>query len=113
MIFDVQWQQLPMEILSGSTQHSDEISPNLTKATKWHMHLAKTKTRPRGYKTFSCSTQPSMKFCPLINVEMPTTGGILTFMSRKNSILGGLSVSENAEFLDIFIRMSIRNFMLS
>ena len=37
---------------------------------------------------------------------MPTIVGILTFMSRKNSILG-LSESENAEFLDIFILMSI------
>ena len=29
-----------------------------------------------------------MKFCLLINVRMPTIVGILTFMSRKNSILG-------------------------
>ena len=29
-----------------------------------------------------------MKFFLLINVEMPTIVGILTFMSRKNSILG-------------------------
>ena len=28
--------------------------------------------RPRGYKTFSCSTQLSMNFSPLINVKMPT-----------------------------------------
>ena len=45
-------------------------------------------------------------FFLLINVEMPTTVGILTFMSRKNSIFG-LSESEKAEFLDIFILMSI------
>ena len=32
--------------------------------------------------------------------------GILTFMSEKNSILG-LSEPKNAEFLDIFILMSI------
>ena len=44
-----------------------------------------------------------MKFFLLINVKMPTYIGILTFMSRKNSILG-LSEPEkkNAEFLDIF-----------
>ena len=36
----------------------------------------------------SCSTQVSMKFFLLINVEMPTVVGILTFMNRKNSILG-------------------------
>ena len=39
-------------------------------------------------KLFSCSTQLSMEFFLLINVKMPTTVGILTFMSVKNSILG-------------------------
>ena len=41
-----------------------------------------------------------------INVKMPTIVGILTFMSRKNSILG-LYDSKNAEFLDIFIPLGI------
>ena len=45
-------------------------------------------SRPRGYKTFSCSTQLNMKFSPLINVKMPTIVGILTCMSGKNNILG-------------------------
>ena len=44
--------------------------------------------RPRGYKKISCSPQLSMKFFLLINVKMPTIVGILTFMSKKNSILG-------------------------
>ena len=44
---------------------------------------------------FSCSTQLSMEFFLLINVKMPTTVGILTFMSRKNSIFG-LSESEKS-----------------
>ena len=57
-------------------------------------------------KFFSCSTQLSMKFFLLINVKMPTVVGILSFMSWKNSILG-LFESEKAEFLDIFILMSI------
>ena len=35
----------------------------------------------------SCSIQLSMKFFLLTNVKMPTVG-ILTFMSRKNSVLG-------------------------
>ena len=48
---------------------------------------------PEVIKLFSCSTQLSMKFFLLINVKMPTFVGILTFMSRKNSILG-LSESE-------------------
>ena len=46
----------------------------------------------------SCSTQLSMKFFLLTNVKMPTIVGILTFMSRKDSILG-LPVPENAEFI--------------
>ena len=43
-----------------------------------------------------------MKFFLLINVKMPTIVGILTWRSRKNSILG-LPEPENAEFLDIFL----------
>ena len=38
---------------------------------------------PRGYKNISCSTQLSIKFFLLINVEMPTIVGISTFMGRK------------------------------
>ena len=61
---------------------------------------------PEVIKLFSCSTQLSMKFFLLINVKMPTTVGILTFMSGKNSILG-LSEPKKSQFLDIFILMSI------
>ena len=43
---------------------------------------------PEVINLFSCSTQLSINFFLLINVKMPTTVGILTFMSRKNSILG-------------------------
>ena len=63
------------------------------------------KSRPRDYKKNTCSTQLSMNFF-LINVKMPTIIAILTFMSRKNSILR-LSEPEIAEFLDIFILTSI------
>ena len=70
------------------------------------------KFRPRGYKTFFIlnsveheivnahkykkyqeirpfldSDKPRMLFFPLTNVKMPTIVGILTFMSRKNSML--------------------------
>ena len=61
---------------------------------------------PEVIKLFSCSTQLSMKFFLLIIVKMPTVVGILTFMSRKISILG-LSEPEKAEFLDIFKLMII------
>ena len=43
---------------------------------------------PEVIKHFSSSTQVSMKFFLLINVKMPTIVGILTFISRKKSILG-------------------------
>ena len=42
---------------------------------------------PEVIKLFSCSTQLSMNFFLLINVKMPTTVGILTLISGKNSIL--------------------------
>ena len=41
-----------------------------------------------------------MKFYLLINVKMPTIVGILTFLSRKNSILGVFE-PKKAEFLHI------------
>ena len=44
-----------------------------------------------------------MKFFLFVNVKMPTIVGILTFMSRKNSILGLFEPEKKAEFLDIFI----------
>ena len=39
------------------------------------------KTWPRGYKTFSCATQLSMKLSVLINTKMPTKVGIFIFIS--------------------------------
>ena len=42
---------------------------------------------PAVIKPFSCSAQLRMKFSLLINVKMPTSVGILTSMSMKNSIL--------------------------
>ena len=37
-------------------------------------------------KLYSCSTLLSMKFILLINVKMPTSVGILTFISRINTL---------------------------
>ena len=42
-------------------------------------------TWPEVIKLFSCSTKLSMKFIMLINVKMPTIGGILTFISIINA----------------------------
>ena len=52
------------------------------------MSTLSSKPGPEVIKLFSCSTQLSMKFPPLINVKMPTIVGILTCMSGKNNILG-------------------------
>ena len=62
-------------------------SLSLCKRTE-HWHIFYISPGPEVIKLFPCSTQLSMKFFPLINVKMPTIVGILTFMSRKNSILG-------------------------
>ena len=62
---------------------------------------------PRGYKTKShaqlSSAQLSMKILLHIKVnKMPTITGILTFMSRKNSITG-LSKPEKSRISQYFI----------
>ena len=41
-------------------------------------------------KPFSCSTQLSMKFILLINIKMPTTVGILIFISKINFVLSSV-----------------------
>ena len=71
--------------------HTD-IPCNIEKPQQNHKNC---KTGPEVIKLFSCSTQLSMIFFLLINVKMPTIVGILTFVNRKNSILG-LSESEKS-----------------
>ena len=44
--------------------------------------------RPRDYKTFFMLHSTEHEIFPAKNVEMPTIVGILTFISRKNGILG-------------------------
>ena len=61
---------------------------------------------PGVIKLYSCSAQLSMNVFLLINVKMPLIVDIFTFMSGENSILG-LSEPKKAEFLDIFILLSI------
>ena len=41
--------------------------------------------RPKVIKHFSCPTQLSIEFIMLINVEMSTIVGILTFISMTNT----------------------------
>ena len=56
------------------------ITDSSTSAGKKH-------TWNRGFKSFSCSTQVSMKFILLINVKMATIVGISTLMCLKNDWL--------------------------
>ena len=50
----------------------------------------RTKSWLRGYKTFFKlnSAEHEIKIFPAQKIKMPTNAGILTFISRKNSILG-------------------------
>ena len=68
------------------------------------------KSGPEVIKHFSCSTQLSMNFFLLINIKMPTIVGILTFMSRKNSILG---LSEPKKKLNFLIFLYLQAFKIS
>ena len=52
---------------------------------------------PEVKKTFSCSTQLSMKFIILINVKIPTMVGIVAFISMMNT------TSESLKARKIFI----------
>ena len=61
------------------------------------------RTGPEVINKCSCSTQLSMKFFMLKNIKMPTIVSILTFMSRKNSILG-LSEPKKSRSLSYFHR---------
>ena len=51
-----------------------------------YVDLAGTKPGPEVKKLTSCSTQLSTKFTLLINVKMSTIVGILTFISRINTV---------------------------
>ena len=48
-------------------------------------HKSSTSSGPEVIKLFPCSTQPGTKFILLIKVKMPTTVGILTFISMINT----------------------------
>ena len=55
---------------------------------KYTLSVYTQRTGPETTKIYSCSTQLSMKFLLLVNVKMLTIVDILTFMSRKISIIG-------------------------
>ena len=76
---------------------------------------------PEVIKLFSCSTQLSIKYFLIINDKIPTIVGILTFLSRKNSILG-LSEPKTSrisrylntnEHLKFHAQMSMKEFITS
>ena len=69
---------------------------------------------PRGYETFSMLNSAEHDFFPTHKCSNANNCwvGILTFMSRKNRIIG-LSEPEKTKFLDLFKLMSISNIILS
>ena len=70
----------------GDSNETDEVvSPD---SVSIHLNFSDQRPGPEVIKLFSCSTQLSMKFFPLIDVKMPTIVGILTCLSGKNTILG-------------------------
>ena len=82
--------------MAGNVLRSTELSEAIL-VPSIHTELSKKEFVPQNHtasygpeviKLFSCSTQLSMKFFPLIDVKMPTIVGILTCMSGKNNILG-------------------------
>ena len=62
-----------------------------------HFWLRLRQARPEVIK-LSYSTQLSMKFILLINVEMPTIVGILTFISRLNKTSECFKQDKNVVF---------------
>ena len=64
------------------------------------------KTRPEGYKTFSCSTKLDMKFILLINVKMPTI--VIPRRSRRDIVL-----ASSVRPFRPSVRPSVRTFCLS
>ena len=69
-----------MTALQGSIEHR----PRFWIFQHYFSALSR-RTGPKVIKLFSCWTQMSTKFIPLINVKMPTIVGILTFISMINT----------------------------
>ena len=63
-------------------------------------------TWPRGYTTFLCLTQLSMKVIMLIDVKMLTIVGILTFISTINVTSESLKARKVLFFFSILIFIS-------
>ena len=63
------------------------ISTNTSMANIYiPVKLHTDKTGPEVINLFPCSNELSMNFILLINVKMPTIVGILTFISRINTL---------------------------
>ena len=51
------------------------------------LHMRNVSSGPRGYKTFSCSTQLSMKFTLLINLKFLTIANYFLLNIAEHEIL--------------------------
>ena len=88
--------QLLRKILSTPEKNAVRVSNSLDLDKAW----------PRGYKSFSYSTQLSTKFILVINVKMPTIVGISKFSSMINTISERLIKQETSLFVGILVFMS-------
>ena len=70
---------------SSKSGHKYESGRNTDYLFYTYRYCEPQTTRHRGFKNISYSTQLSTKFILLINVEMPTIVGILTFISMMNT----------------------------
>ena len=76
--------------------------------------LTKPEDSSKDYKNKLCSTKPSMKFIIPINVKMPTTFGILTFIrmrfESKKSLFFSILVLWVVE-ISCLVEVSIKGFI--
>ena len=64
-------------------QITDKISNLYFTVPEKYLLAIETKVRPQGYKTFSCSTQLSMKFQLLIKTKIPSNEEVSFFKSYR------------------------------
>ena len=91
------------------------LCPSFTVPWVWYLIFAFGISLSEFIKSFSCSTQLSMKVIMLINVKMPTIVGILTCVSMINTTQFYVSLKARKLFFAAFLftRLVTWNSMLS
>ena len=97
------WHGSSRIIKPGWTGTLNRDSENGALINNWEI-AQNNNIRPRGYKTFSYSTQLRTKFILLTNVKIPTMVGILTFISRINTTSERFKTLLHLSVLLVFMR---------